>query len=116
MSKDLKVKSGFKPLTANRKVLVVSLEDMEPTTFGSMREATRAIGVGGRVIKYVRNNGKDFVRQSGGRSFRVFSIKWCLHPKCLTAASKPDPLGWPQELQSAPVAKPSLMSQRRTGI
>ena len=39
--KDLKAKFGFKLLKIERRALVVSLEDMEPTTFSSMREATK---------------------------------------------------------------------------
>ena len=39
-------------------MLVVSSEDIEPTMFSSMREATKAIGMGEGVIRYAR----DFVR------------------------------------------------------
>ena len=62
--KDLKVKFGFKPLV-KRRVLVVSLEDMEPTMFGSMREATKAISVGEDIIRYVRNSGRNSIRRFG---------------------------------------------------
>ena len=47
---------GFKLLKVDRKALVVSLEDMEPTKFDSIREATIAIGIGEGVIRYARNN------------------------------------------------------------
>ena len=56
---------------------MVSSEDMETTTFGSMRKAAKAIGMGEGVIKYTRNNGRNFVGRSEGGSIRVFSIKWC---------------------------------------
>ena len=49
---------GFKPLV-ERRMLVVSLEDMEATTFGTVREAAKAIGVGEGAIRYVRNDGRD---------------------------------------------------------
>ena len=77
VSKDLKAMFGLKPLKADRKVLVVSLEDMKPTTFSSMREATRAIDMGERVSRCARNNGKDFTKRFEGGNIMVFSIKWC---------------------------------------
>ena len=73
VSKDLKAMFGFKPLKADRKVLVVSLEDMDPTEFHSMREATRDIGIGEGVIRYARNNGRDFLRNSRAKTSRCFS-------------------------------------------
>ena len=57
--RDLKAKFGFKPLV-ERRVLVVSSEGMDPTKFDSMKKATKAIGVEEGVIRYVRNNGRDF--------------------------------------------------------
>ena len=39
--KELKVKFGFKPMY-NRRTLVISSEDMEPTTFDSLRKAAKA--------------------------------------------------------------------------
>ena len=68
--------SGVKSL-AKGVALTVSLEDIEPIMFGSMRESAKAIGMGEGVIRYARNNGRDFMRRSQGGSIRVFSIKWC---------------------------------------
>ena len=56
---------------------MVSSEDMEPSTFGSMRKSTKAMGVGEKAIRYVRNNGRDFMRRCEGGSIMVSSIKWC---------------------------------------
>ena len=56
---------------------MVSLEDMEATTFGSIREATKAIGTGEGIIRYVRDNVRNFMRRSEAGSIWVFSIKWC---------------------------------------
>ena len=74
--KNLKVKFGFKPLI-ERRVLVVSLNDMEPTKFDSMRKAAKAIGKGEGVIRHVRNNGKNYVERfedkSEVSSINVFS-------------------------------------------
>ena len=74
--KDLKAKFGFKPLV-ERRALVVSSNDMEPTEFHSMREATKVIGMGERVIRYARNNGRDFMRKIEDESITVFFLKQC---------------------------------------
>ena len=71
--KELKVIFGFKPLF-ERRPLVISLEDMEPTTFDSMRKAAKAIGVTEGALRYVKNKGKDFVKN---RDAKVFFIMWC---------------------------------------
>ena len=56
---------------------MVSSEDKEPTTFSSMREALKAISMGERVIRYMWNNGRDFIRRFKSRTICVFLIKWC---------------------------------------
>ena len=55
----------------------MSSDDMEPTKFHSIREAAKVLGVGERVIRYVRNNGRDFMRKIESGSVEVFFIKWC---------------------------------------
>ena len=70
--KDLKAKFGFKPLY-DRRSLVVSLNKMKPTEFDSIRKAAKAIGVGEGVLRYVRNNGRDFATKIEGGSLHVFS-------------------------------------------
>ena len=40
--KELKAKFGFKPMY-DRRMLVISSEDMEPTTFDCLRKAAKAI-------------------------------------------------------------------------
>ena len=42
--KELKAKFGFKPMY-DRRMLVISSEDMEPTTFDSLRKAAKAISM-----------------------------------------------------------------------
>ena len=69
--KELKAKFGFKPMY-DKKTLVISSEDMEPTKLHSMGKAAQAIGTGEGVIRYMRNNGRDFFKK-----FEVFFIKWC---------------------------------------
>ena len=55
-----------------RRVLVVSSEDMEPTKFESMRKAAKAIGIREGVIRYAKNIGRDFMRRCEDGSIRVF--------------------------------------------
>ena len=61
--KDLKAKFGFKPMY-DRRTLITSSKDKEPTEFDSMRKAAEAIGVVERVIRYARNNGRDFFKDN----------------------------------------------------
>ena len=74
--RDLKAKFGFKPLV-KRRVFVVSLEGMEPTKFDSIRKADEGLDVGKGVIRYERNNMRDFVKRLEDENIKVFSIKWC---------------------------------------
>ena len=68
--KELKAKFGFKPMYDGR-TSVYSSEDMESTEFHPMRKAAKAISVGEWVIRYVRNNGRDFLKD---RNAKVFFI------------------------------------------
>ena len=72
--KDLKAKFGFKPLVDRRK-LVVSAEGMEPTTFNSIKQAAKAIGVGEKVIGYARKKGRDSFKRTDDA--KIFFINWC---------------------------------------
>ena len=71
--KELKAKFGFKSMYY-RRTLVISSKDMEPTEFDSMRKAAKAIGVGEGVIRYARNNGRDFFKD---KNSKVSFVKWC---------------------------------------
>ena len=71
--KELKAKFCFKPMY-DRRTLVISSEDMEPTEFHSMRKAAKAISTGEGVIRYARNNGRDFLKD---KNAKLFFIKWC---------------------------------------
>ncbi len=73
--KDLKAKFCFKSLV-ERISLVISAEDMEPTTFNSIGQAAKSIGVGEPVIRYARKKGRDsFKRTIDGRT-KIFSVKF----------------------------------------
>ena len=67
-SKDLKAMFSFKPLY-DRRSLVISSEDMEPTEFGSMRKAAEAIRVSKGSIRYAKKNGKTSLRTPVLRCF-----------------------------------------------
>ena len=72
--RDLKAKFGFKPLIEHIK-LVVSAEGMEPTTFNSIKQAAKFIGVGEMVIRYAREKGRDSITMRKGE-VKVFYLKW----------------------------------------
>ena len=71
--KELKAKFGFKPMY-NRRTLVISLEDMEPTTFDSLRKAAKAICVAYGALGYAKNNERDLVKKD---KEIICEIKWC---------------------------------------
>ena len=72
MLKDLKAKFGFKPLNVERRVLVVSSEDMKPTMFSTMQEPPKADGKEEGVVNFSRNNGMHFVRRLLCGSIKMF--------------------------------------------
>ena len=55
----------------DRRMLVISSKDMEATEFDPMRKATEAIDVGERVIRYVRNNRRDFLKDKNSEGFFI---------------------------------------------
>ena len=58
--KELQAIFGFKPLY-DRRTLVVSSEDMEPTTFGSMRKVAKAISVTEGAIRHAKDEDRNFI-------------------------------------------------------
>ena len=72
--RDLKAKFGFKALLERIK-LVISVEDMEPTMFHSVRQAAKSVGVGYMVIRYASEKRRDsFKRTIDGK---IFFVEWC---------------------------------------
>ena len=71
--KELKAKFGFEPMH-DRRTLVISLEDMEPTTFDSLRKTAKAISVVYDALRYAKNKERDFVRKD---KEIIHEIKWC---------------------------------------
>ena len=70
--KDLKAIFGFKPMY-DRRTLMISSEDMEPTEFASMRKASKATDIFYRALRYTRNKIRDFVKKDE----KTYEIKWC---------------------------------------
>ena len=48
----------------DRKTLVISLEDMEPTTFDSLRKAAKAIDVTYGTLRYAKDKERNFVKKA----------------------------------------------------
>ena len=60
--KELNAKFGFKPMY-NRRTLVISSEDMKPTTFDSLRKAAKAIGLAYGALRYAKDKERNFVKK-----------------------------------------------------
>ena len=58
----------------DRRTLVISSEDMEPTTFDSLRKAAKAIGVAYGALRYAKNKERDFAKKD---KEIIYKIKWC---------------------------------------
>ena len=69
--KELKAKFGFKPIY-DRRTLVISSENMEPTAFDSLRKAAKAIGVACGALRYAEDKERDFVKKDE----KKYEIKW----------------------------------------
>ena len=68
---ELKAKFGIKPMH-DRRTLVISSEDMEPTTFDSLRKATKAIDVTNGTLRYAKDKERNFVKKDE----KIYEIKW----------------------------------------
>ena len=69
--KDLKAKSGFKPMY-DRRTLTISSKDLEPTTFDSLRKASKATGISYGVLIYAKNKERNFVKSNE----KNYNINW----------------------------------------
>ena len=47
----------------DRRMLVISSEDMEPTTFGSLRKAAKAIDVTYSALGYAKDKERNFIKK-----------------------------------------------------
>ena len=56
----------------DRRTLVISSEDMKPTTFHSLRKAAKAIGVSHSALRYAKNKERDFVKKDE----EIYKIEW----------------------------------------
>ena len=69
--KDLKAKFGFKPMY-DRRTLTISSEDLEPTTFDSLRQAASSTGISYGVLRYAENKERNFVKNDE----KIYNINW----------------------------------------
>ena len=69
--KDLKAKFGFKPMY-DRRTLTISYEDMDPTTFNSLRQAASSTGISYGVLIYAKNKKRNFFKSN-----EIYNINWC---------------------------------------
>ena len=68
--KDLKAKFGFKPMYGC--TLTISSEDLKPTTFDSLRKASKATGISYGVLIYAKNKERNFVKSNE----KIYNINW----------------------------------------
>ena len=52
--------------------VVISSEDMEPTTFHSLRKAAKAIGVSYGTLRCAKDKERNFVKKDE----KIYEIKW----------------------------------------
>ena len=88
--KELKAKFGFKLIYGRRK-LVISSEDMEPTTFDYLRKAAKAVSVSYGALRYAKNKERDFVKKDEKMYKRLVT-----HLKCLKDRAHSLNLGIPK--------------------
>ena len=69
--KDLMVKFGFKPMY-DRRALTISSEDMDPTTFNSLRQAASSTGISYGVPIYAKNKERNFIKKDE----KIYNINW----------------------------------------
>ena len=69
--KDLKAKFCFKPMY-DKRMLTISCEDLEPTTFDSLRKAAKATSISYRVLTYAKNEERDFVKKDK----KIYNKNW----------------------------------------
>ena len=69
---DLKAKFGFKPMY-DRRMLMISSEDLKPTTFDSLRKVSKATGISYGVLVYAKNKERNFVKSNE----KIYNINWC---------------------------------------
>ena len=69
--KELKAKFGFKPMY-DRRTLTISSEDMDPTTFDSLRKASKATGISYSILRYGKGKEKNFVKKDE----KIYNINW----------------------------------------
>ena len=56
----------------DRHTLTISSEDMDPTTFNSLRQAASSTGISYGVFIYAKNKERNFVKKDE----KIYNINW----------------------------------------
>ena len=56
----------------DRRTLTISSEDLEPTTFDSLRQAAKATGISYGVLIYAKNKKRNFIKKDE----KIYNINW----------------------------------------
>ena len=56
----------------DRRTLTIFSKDMSPTTFDSLRKASKATGISYGVLTYAKNKERNFVRSNK----KIYNINW----------------------------------------
>ena len=60
----------------DRRTLTISSEGMSPTTFDSLRKASKATGISYGVLIYLKNKERNFVKSNE----KIYNINWYNEP------------------------------------
>ena len=56
----------------DRRTLTISSQDMSPTTFDSLRKASKANGISYGILIYAKNKERNFVKKGE----KIYNINW----------------------------------------
>ena len=57
----------------DRTTLTISSEDMDPTTFDSLRKAAKAAGISYCILRYAKGKERNFIIKDE----KIYNINWC---------------------------------------
>ena len=60
----------------DRHMLTISSEGMSPTTFDSLRKASKATGISYGGLIYAKNKERNFVKKDE----KIYNVNWCNEP------------------------------------
>ena len=57
----------------DRRMLKISSEGLEPTTFNSLRKAAKATAISYGILRYTKGKERNFVKKDE----KIYNINWC---------------------------------------